>query len=207
MPRWEVPADWPGETVFIIGGGPSVETQPLERLRGRNVIVINSAYLTVSFAQTLFFGDRKWWDDSSNRPGLEFFKGCIVSIRDVGDPRVLTVPQLLQPRHGPLRLSTDPRLLAMWKTSFSGAINLACHRIGWCGRIVLLGADGKKAADGRTHHYPRKKAPAKGCWDRHHAELRYVMAQLRDAGISIVNASPGTAWADLCPVVNLMDVT
>jgi hypothetical protein len=34
-PLWLIPPAWSGETCFIVGGGVSVETQPVERLRGR----------------------------------------------------------------------------------------------------------------------------------------------------------------------------
>jgi hypothetical protein len=56
---WLIPPAWSGETGFIVGGGVSVETQPVERLCGRRVIALNSSYLRVPFAVFLLFGDSR----------------------------------------------------------------------------------------------------------------------------------------------------
>jgi len=82
---WTVPRLWPGETVFIIGGGPSVRGQNIEALRGRRVIAINSSYLVAPWADYLIFADERWWAGDHRLPGgnrsdvLAKFKGEIVS--------------------------------------------------------------------------------------------------------------------------------
>ena len=58
-PFWSVPREWPGETAFIVGGGPSVLGQDLDALRGRRVIVINSSVYAVPGADFLFFDDHR----------------------------------------------------------------------------------------------------------------------------------------------------
>ncbi len=84
------------------------------------------------------------------------------------------------------------------------AINVAAHLIGWSGRIVLLGADGKRHKDGRSHHHAAHPWPVRpGCWDIQKRDLMEIAPQLN--GVEVVNASPGSAW-DVWPIVQIEDV-
>ena len=98
-------------------------------------------------------------------------------------------------------------LMQKW-TSLTAATNLAAHLVGPGGTIVWLGADGKLAADGRQHHYdrPHRWPYRPGCYDKQKADLVTIVPSLRARNISLFNASPGTAWADLAPVVDLQDM-
>jgi hypothetical protein len=60
--------DWKGQTAYIIGGGPSLLTQNLALLDGKNVIVINSSYLAFPAAQFLVFSDMRWWIEHMRKP-------------------------------------------------------------------------------------------------------------------------------------------
>jgi hypothetical protein len=92
-------------------------------------------------------------------------------------------------------------------TSLTAATNLAAHLVGPGGAIVWLGADGKHAANGRTHHHkqhPWYSKPA--CYDKQLIDLVTVVPSLQKLGIAAFNASPGTAWDKVLPVVDLEDV-
>src|SRR5262245_64746309 len=78
-PFWTVSQEWPGETVFIVGGGPSVLGQDLEALRGRRVIVINSSCFAMPWADLLYFGDWRWWHEAENQAAVASFAGRVVS--------------------------------------------------------------------------------------------------------------------------------
>jgi hypothetical protein len=92
-------------------------------------------------------------------------------------------------------------------TSLTAATNLAAHLVGSGGTIVWLGADGRHAADGRTHHHKPHRFPQRhDCFDRQHTDLMTIVPNLQALKISLFNASPGTAWADLAPVVRLEDM-
>ncbi len=70
--------------------------------------------------------------------------------------------------------------------------------------IVLIGADGKFGPNGeRNHHTPHQWKHIDGCWKRHHDELATLVEPLIELGIPVLNASPGSAWGDLWPVVSL----
>lgn len=195
---WEVSPEWKGETCFIIAGGPSVADQNLELLRGHKVIVVNSSVHRLPWADYLFFGDWRWWKEKENFVAVMAFKGVAVTTSEhVRSSRVKVMDKMRPPG-----LATKRDRLMMKRTSLSAAINLAFH-LG-AKRIVLLGADGKKAKDGRSHHHaPHKWPPRHGCWIRQAEELRTLVGPLRKAGVEVLNASPGSAWADLWPVVRL----
>ena len=199
---WSVPCEWPGETVFIIGGGPSVLGQDLERLRGRRVIVINSSVYAAPWADILFFGDWRWWNEPENSIAVAGFAGRVVTTsRAVPDRKVLVCKKTNPPG---LAMARDS-LMQKW-TSLTAATNLAAHLIGRGGTIVWLGADGKIAAD-RTHHHKPHRWPHKpGCYDKQHADLVTILSSLQAMGIAAFNASPGTAWIDLLPLARLEDV-
>jgi hypothetical protein len=195
MPKWSVPREWAGEACFILAGGPSVLTQDLSLLRGRRVIAINSAFQTYPDADFLFFGDARWW--RVHCVAVKRFAGRVVTCSWIE-----TAPVLRLNRCNPPGLSSSPDCLTMRHTSLQGAINLACH-LG-ATLMILLGADGKIAADGRTHHHaPHPWPQVANCWAIQRADLVTVVDPLRQRGVTVLNASPGSALADLWPVVEL----
>ena len=201
-PYWTVPHEWPGETVFIVAGGPSVLGQDLGSLRGRRVIAINSSVFTVPWADALFFGDWRWWNERENQAAVASFSGRVVTTsRTVPDRKVHVCCKTKPPG---LALERNS-LMQRW-TSLTAATNLAAHLVGPGGSIVWLGADGQKAADGRTHHHtPHRWAHTPGCYDKHLGDLVTIVPSLKALGIAAYNASPGTAWADLVPVIDLQE--
>jgi hypothetical protein len=201
---WSVPREWPGETVFIVGGGPSVLGVDLEALRGRRVIAINSSVYKLPWADILYFGDWRWWHEPDNRAAVAGFRGRVVTTSRMcsEDKKVLMCRAAKPPG---LALAHDSLMQKF--TSLTAATNLAAHLIGPGGTIVWLGADGKLAADGRSHHHPPHRWPHRaGCYDKQHADLVTIVPSLRALKITAYNASPGTAWGDLLPVIDLQDV-
>jgi hypothetical protein len=200
---WIVPREWPGETVFIVGGGPSVLGVDLEALRGRRVIAINSSVYKMPWADFLYFGDWRWWNEPDNRAAVAGFRGRVVTTsRLVAEDKKVLVCRAAKP---PGLAREHDSLMQKW-TSLTAATNLAAHLVGPGGTIVWLGADGRLAADGRSHHHPPHRWPHRpGCYDKQHADLVTIVPSLRALKIAAFNASPGTAWGDLLPVISLQD--
>lgn len=186
MHLWTCPPEWSGETVFIVAGGPSVARQDTDRLKGRKVIVINSSYQRVPFADILFFGDSRWYYD--HKPMLAKFAGRKVAV----SVSVTEKPYLLMRKIAPPPgLSDNRSTVVMRRTSLHGAINLAVH-LG-SKRIVVLGADMQAAKDGRTHHHkPHGYTVKPGCWDEQIDELRLINKPAGRLGVQIINASPSS---------------
>jgi len=202
MQLWSVPCEWPGETVFIVGGGPSVLGQDLEALRGRRVIAINSSVHAMPWADILYFGDWRWWYEPANRAAATNFAGRVVTTsRMVPDRKVLVCRKT-----NPPGLALERNSLMQKWTSLTAATNLAAHLIGPNGTIVWLGADGRVATDGRTHHHKPHPWPHRpGCYDKQHADLVTIVPSLKALGIAGYNASPGTAWINLLPAIDLQE--
>jgi hypothetical protein len=197
---WAVPVEWKGETAFIIGGGPSVLAQNVSRLEGRNVVAVNSSFKIAPFAQYVFAGDSRWL--SHNSAALKKFKGKVVTCGNaVKWPGLLSLSKKTPLGIG---ISDDPRSVVFRRTSLHGAINLAV--LLGATRLVLLGADGRASADGCSHHHDPHPWPQKpDCWNKQRIDLATAVAPLKAKGVEVVNASPGSAWADLWPVVSLED--
>ena len=202
MVFWSVPREWPGETVFIVGGGPSVLGQDLEALRGRRVIAINSSAQAVPWADFLYFGDWRWWHD--NRAVVDQFAGRIVTVsRMCSEDKKVLMCRCTKP---PGLAAAHDSLMQRW-TSLTAATNLAAHLVGPGGTVIWLGADGRIAADGRTHHHrPHRWPPRPGCYDKQKTDLVTIIPSLQKLGIAAYNASPGTAWTDLLPVIDLQEL-
>lgn len=100
-------------------------------------------------------------------------------------------------------LAADRSEAFMRRTTLTAALTLASH-LG-ANRIVMLGADGKPAADGRTHHHaPHPWQQRPNCWDEQRADLAAMVKPLKEHGIEVINASPGSDWG-LWQVVSLDD--
>jgi hypothetical protein len=198
--EWTVPREWPGEVVYIIGGGPSVLTQDLDRLRGQRVIVINSSVYAAPWADILFFGDWRWWN--VNQAAVANFKGRVVTTTKMKtDPKV----KVCKKAHPPGLAMQRDSLMQLW-TSLTAATNLAAHLVGRGGAIIWLGADGKIVPD-RTHHHKPHPWPHKpGAYDKQYRDLITIVPSLWQMGVAAFNASPGTAWVDLLPLIKLEDV-
>lgn len=183
---WTCPRLWPGETVFIVAGGPSVATADMQRLAGRRVIAVNSSVFTWPAADFLYFGDARWWQ--VNMRALGGFAGTIVSTaRTVISPRVMKMKKIRLPPG----LAVDQRCLVMQRTSLTGALNLAFH-LG-AARVALIGADMQPAGDGRTHHHAPHPWPQRpGCWDEQMADLKLMIGPLAKHGLEVVNCSPAS---------------
>ena len=187
MSVWSVPREWDGQTAFIIGGGPSVADEDVAALKGRHVIVVNSSYEVAPWADYLLFGDLPWWHHHSKQ--LRNFAGKIVTVSasQAKDPPwgKLLRCRKIKPPPG---LSANPQELVMQKTTVQGAINLAVHF--GCNRIVLLGVDMGRAADGRSHHHaPHARPSNPGCWDEQMDQLRLAVEPLQRLNVSIINTS------------------
>lgn len=204
MKWWSVPREWEGHRAFIVAGGVSAETQNVARLKGEKVVAINCAGLEkqgglAPFADILYFGDPRFWDQH-RREILHFPRRIATTASAARGDRI----HLLKKRRPP-GLSDDPDTLVWQRTNLHGAINLVVH-LG-ANPIILLGADGRRAADGRAHHHKPHKWPQRPkCWEEQRADLLTTLKPLKKRGIKVLNASPGTAWADLWPVVTLDEV-
>lgn len=195
-PYWEATERWPGATVVIIGGGPSLTPWQVDACRGRanvRVIAVNNAYILAPWADCLYFCDDKWW--TWHHKALRDWRGWIVRLQgglhNFGDERI----KVLRNLDHASGLSSDRTGLHTGRNSGYQAINLAVHF--GAKKIVLLGFDQQADVSEqgvRTHWH--KDHPGGTSVDVYKAMLPNfptLVQPLAERGIEIVNCTPGSA--------------
>ncbi len=197
-----IPPEWSGETAFLLGCGPSLRREDVEKLKFRRVIAINDSYLLAPWADILYFCDAKWWN--ANRFQVnDVFRG----------PRIVTmqnaIPGVSMVRcTGDVGLETDPAAIRHGSNSGYQAINVAYH-LG-VKRIVLLGYDMQVPQNGKMHWCARGEVRSP---EGFHNTLQKVMLPkfdslvkpLAEAGVIVVNCTPNSALT-CWPTVTLEQV-
>jgi hypothetical protein len=211
---WNVPRCWPGETFFLLAGGPSLSGFDSEVLRGHGrIIVINDSYLLCPFADVLYHCDRAWLFApvaenmlklASSFAGKEIPSGSlhrdVIALIFKGTYRVSMGTSEFgthQIRSGGLTgLSSDSSRLSHGTNSGYQAINLAVH-LG-ASRIILLGYDMHCNGGMHFHNSPGRRADYHLEFEKkirldmlpRFAGLVHPLAAL---GIEVVNCTPGSA--------------
>lgn len=198
---WSVPERWPGETLFIIGGGPSVLGQPVERLEGRRVMVVNTSFRIAPWADYLVFSDTKWWDEYRSEV-KRVFRGEVINV----SPKPYPDCEQLRMRRCPnvCHMTTERDLIMVQYTSMSPALMIGARLVG-NGRIVTVGVDQQNGPDGRMHHHAAYPWRIVMAWNEQSKELQACSAMIMTWGLSqIINASPGSAFKQW-PITSLTE--
>lgn len=182
-----VPRQWPGETAFILAGGPSLRGFNASVLAGRRVITVNNSWELLPSADVLYFCDLGWWKVHGERVKREF-RGELFSVGDIRDSKV----RRLRKDNG-AGLSTDPTKLRGQDSGYH-AINLAYHF--GVSRIVLLGYDMQNVGE-QTHWH---QGHGKDAAHNHHMlskvflpRYQHLVTPLADAGVEVLNCNPDSA--------------
>jgi len=185
---WRAPADrFVGRAAFILGGGPSLTAEDVDRIRGRGaVIAVNNAGLDLApWADVLFFADGwpRWFGWNKDR--LHEFKGDWIVSRAAVPP---SDPRLVRITHDPkIALSRRPDRVA-GHCGGSSAINLA-YLMG-ARVIVLMGFDMR----GGNYHDDHKAPPLPNAHrDRFIPALEFMAPELEAEGVLVLNATPRSA--------------
>lgn len=210
---------WRGLPAVIIGGGPSLTQEQVALVaRAREadavrVVAVNDAYLWAPWADVMYASDSSWWQDHARgigkprigfsgeqqRQRFESFAGERCSIQDSGsgveDARVHIVRNArVNPQGDGIHadgLSLDPTALLTGRNSGWQAINLAV--LAGANPVILLGFDGRVAKDGRSHWSGGHPKPTpRAAYECYRAAFSAAEKPLRDAGIRVINCSPGS---------------
>jgi uncharacterized Rossmann fold enzyme len=211
--NWIVPEMWADETVYIIGGGPSILWTPLDAIHGRPVIGVNNAFTLGPWVDIIFFGDMGWWERERlnvlRHPGIVVT--CLPGDKFKDIKRVKQVPRDKVPG-----LHIRTRNKVNWNENSGGAaVNLAV--LLGASRIVLLGFDFKTDKErgfrqGHNWHNFHTGGPAQDIYRSKFLKGFRQMAKDLESmnaggwhrGVEILNATPGSAL-DVFPMVALED--
>ena len=172
-----------GQTVYIVGGGPSLKNFNWDLLKNKKVIAINRAYEFCN-ADVVYWTDTRFYQ--WNKDELDALTATKYTIQPSANQINVNVIRKGM-RHG---LETNPSLLAHGDNSGYAAINLAYH-LG-AKQIVLLGYDMGNVKDSTHFHDGYKVTPTT---DETY-ETRFmtgfpILAELlKEKGINVWNASP-----------------
>lgn len=191
---WPVEKLWQGETVFLLGGGPSLRDFDCSRLRGRRVMAINQSCDLAPWADALFFTDHSWFLD--NRDAVMAWPGLVFTVsraaKREAPERLLRPPFVTAPD-----FAVPPGSARLGRSSGHSGIGLL-QALG-VARIVLLGFD-MRLADGRSHHHDRYRHDDEALYRE---DMLPAFAGWREAaervGLEILNATPGSALLEFEP--------
>lgn len=196
---WTPGRIWDGETVVIVGGGPSlkdpVHLQALRDTQGRSkCIVVNQSFEIAPWADLLFFADSSWfqWNRQVLIDQWPKSKPMVTATSDTGSCNDIaakrTILRMWRDRN---RWSTDPRKVHGWDGG-TMACNLAFH-LG-AKRIVLFGIDLTVGPKGETqwHTKHKRKTAAQNYARRFIPTWKNAVIECRAAGVEVLRATPGT---------------
>ena len=187
---------WQGQTVYLIGGGPSLKGFEWNRLNGKKTIAINKALKFYPNADAVYWTDGRvytWFEKEINN-----FKGLKYTIR----PKAYSTEVNLLRRGKKFGLETANDRLAHGNNSGYAAINLAIH-LG-AKRIILLGYDMGSTSEGSHFHdgYPVNATSAKIYKDQFLPGFDILKNEIKGKKIQIFNACP-TSNLKAFPIITI----
>jgi len=200
FPYWKVPKIWPGEDVFILGGGPSLLDNDLSLIHNRKVIGVNDAYRLGTWVDVCWFGDWEWF--RMHRKELAKFPGLIATHQQ--QCKHMKSVKVLQFREE--GICDDPLYVARNRNSGGSAVNLAYH-LG-AKRIILLGFDmhletGTKRSN---WHDDNRCSPTEHSYGVMLNCFKKIAEDAVQLGLTIINATPESSLT-LFPFQTLKEVT
>ena len=223
----EVLPAWLGETVVVVGCGPSLTRGQQLHVRAAHslgicrMIVVNDAYLWAPWADVHYAADSHWhrWHSEGIEKPLLGLRGEEVRIRwarfsgqkctiqnsgaNVADEAVHVIRNRDHPRHG-TGLSVDPKVLVTGRNSGFQALNLAT--LAGARRVLLIGFDGGVRAGGPGHfHGDHPRLTPADVYPMQRAAMREALEPLRELGVEVVNCTPGSQ-IDAFPMACLQEV-
>ena len=190
-----VPRLFPGETIAILAGGPSLTPEDVHACRGRaRILAIKDAIRLEPDADCLYACDEKWWRHHGPRLSYDGPRFAL----EMGAAPWAQVLKIA----GDTGLELQPDGLKTGRNSGYQAINLAVH-LG-ARRILLLGFD-MQPVNGQHHwfgaHPYRASDPPYALFLRC---FPTIVEPLQDAGVEVINCTPGSAL-DCFPRMTLRD--
>lgn len=174
---------WDNETVYIVGGGPSLSNFDWKRLEGKKVIAINRAFEVLPSADVLYWTDSRFWKWYGNE--IKKFKGLKVTCRPYS-PISYDVILLKAVNNKPYE--SDPSHISHGNNSGYGAINLAV-KLG-AKKIYLLGFDMESDVN-KTHWHTGYDAKHNhGIYTKMIQSFSVLAPVLSQMGVIVYNANP-----------------
>ena len=174
---------WTNETVYIIGGGPSLKGFDWNRLKGKKVIAINRAYEVMPNADALYWTDSRfyrWFKNDINN--LNTLKVTCRPFNGIPNDVVLLKA------NSAMILDMRPDSISHGNNSGYGAINLAA-KLG-AKKIYLLGYDMNSEGNNTHWHSGYESRHNHSIYNKMMRYFESLPAELKKHGIEVYNANP-----------------
>jgi len=200
-----VPRLWPGETVVILGGGPSLTPADVNFCRDKaRVIAIKEAHRLAPWADAIYAADYKWWRFFRGVPEFDGLKYAIEQSGDQAPVNWALWPDIHVIRQtGAEGLELDSSGLRTGYNSGYQAVNLAYHLAGRT-RIVLLGFDMWTGESGDQNWFGPHPLHTPSPYPVFLHAFKTIEQPLKEAGVQVVNASRFTVMNSF-PRVSLQE--
>jgi hypothetical protein len=189
---WKAPVLFQDQTIYVVGGGPSLTGVDLSGLASRRTITVNNAYQIVPRPDVVFYCDSRWWGWHKAEVQARGFPRIITTAsashmhRDPGSCRMNRA--YTYGVEGGLGLSDQPDTLC-GPDGGSQAINLA-YLLG-ASRIVLLGFDmGFDAGRAHWHEDHPILTPESNYIERFLPTYPALIDALRQRGVEVLRVGP-----------------
>lgn len=179
--------EWKGETVFILGGGPSLKQHDISKLIGRRVIATNNAYTIFPTANLLHFADTVWFGWHKNVPAFTSFAGYRTTASQGGNSKHWAQYNIIHLRKEKNKGLSTHISKVCGNNAGHQALNIAFNM--GAKEIVLLGFDMKLDKEGNTHwHKDHRRMTNTSMWNTSMIPgFSSTIKQLADAGVKVYN--------------------
>jgi hypothetical protein len=162
---------------------------------GLPIVAFNDACRLVPKADILYACDAEWWE---YHKGCAWFAGEKWSLHNVLESPKLAIAEkygvnLIRGEAGE-GFCTNPAKLHYGSNSGFQGINLACHLIGWAGKILLFGFDMRRV-EGKSHFFgehPPELRPRQTDYQQWFREFNMAAKMLPDS-VQVLNCTPNSA--------------
>lgn len=196
---WKPEALWPDSTIYILGGGPSLNDVNFDLFKDQPVIGVNNAYGDPvkdeegnliryeprDWVDVCWFGDGRWYQ--WHKKYLEEYKGLICSCSPATN-KIKFIKSIS--RGKPQGIETNGSI-AWNKSSGSSAINLAYY-LG-AKTIILVGFDMKQRNGQNNWHTDHKNVIKRDVYKRFLTVYPAIKEDADRIGLKILNANPDSA--------------
>ena len=174
------------DVAYVLASGPSHGLIDLDLLRGRKVVITNNMVFKTPWAPILCVRDKLWWKEYQGRPEFQSFEGEVITVVPNHFHKNLTFLNY----GGSDGLSRD-RYTVYGLNCGQMAMNVVFLK--GAGTIILIGFDMRKVNDLDHGCEPHKRPVKEETYSRFIRNMAVMASELRDEGIEVLNATPGSA--------------
>lgn len=196
MPYWTPEPLFRNKSVFVLGGGPSLDPLEAACLDQRYVIAVNTAGELMREPAVLFSRDSAWCRDNRTLIASSWAKLKITTKRDAARENEMDLVAMERREDFP---APGSLMIRYGISSGHAAVSLAIAM--GARRIVLLGFDGRMV-NGRSHWHDRHTEHRAEIYDAFNRGWRGWREAALRVGCEIVNATHGSSIAEF-PAVEL----